>query len=418
MKEQWNGITKFDRARGLVSHLVDSIEKKNPNVEFGLRVFGHQYYYTLNNCKDSKLEVPFSKNNADAITASLSKITPKGNTPIAYSLFQSLNDFPVDSNASDAEILVTDGVETCNGDPCALSQLFEERKISFRPFIVGLGLADSLKHEYDCIGNFFDVKDDKVLNHVMNVVVSEALNTTTAQVNLLDAYGNPTVTNLEMTFYDHYSHREKYDFIHTLNDKGNPDTLHLDPLTTYDLVVYSFPPVEKDTIQLSPGSHNVIAVDVPLGTLSLQIPGNKDAFTNIQCIVRESGTPDIVNVQDFNTDQDYISGIYDFEILTVPKLDLYNQELNPGKPTVIKIDPAGTLNLNAAEPGVASIYADHDGKLEKLYDFGSIKATTTLEMQPGEYILFWRPDKGKQSILTEQINITISSNETLNEKLD
>ena len=46
-------------------------------------------------------------------------------------------------------------------------------------------------------------------------------------------------------------------------------------------------------------------------TLSLQIPGNKDAFTNIQCIVRESGNPHILNVQDFNTDQDYISGNYD-----------------------------------------------------------------------------------------------------------
>jgi len=418
MKELWDGQSKFNRARDLVSHLVDSIEKKNPNIEFGLRVFGHQYYYTLNNCKDSKLEVPFSKNNADAIKTALGKITPQGNTPIAYSLFESLSDFPVDSNASNAEILVTDGVETCQGNPCALSQLFAKRKVSFRPFIIGLGIADSLKHEYDCIGNFFDVKDEKVFNHVMNVVVSQALNNTTAQVNLLDAYGNPTVTNLEMTFYDHFSHSAKYNFIHTFNDKGNPDTLHLDPLTTYDLVIHSFPPIQKDTIQLSPGSHNVIAVDVPQGTLSLQIPNNKDAFTNIQCVVRESGSPRILNVQDFNTDQDYISGNYDLEILTLPKLELYNEEIAPGKPTVIKVDAAGILNLSTSQQGVASIYVDHDGKLEKIYDFGSIKTTATVNLQPGNYMLIWRPDKGKQSVLTEKINIKIVSNETVNQKLD
>jgi Ca-activated chloride channel family protein len=268
------------------------------------------------------------------------------------------------------------------------------------------------------VGNFFDVKDETVLNHVMNVVVSQALNNTTAQVNLLDAYGSPTVTNIEMTFYDHFSHNEKYDFIHTLNAQGNPDTLHLDPLITYDLVVHTYPQVSKDTIKLNPGSHNVIAVDVPLGILSLQIPNNKDAFVTTQCIVRESGTSSILNVQDFNTDQNYISGNYDLEILTVPKLELYNEELTPGKPTVIKIDPAGTLNVTTPETGVASIYTNHDGKLQKVYDFGSIKATATLQIQPGDYILIWRPDKGKQSIFTEQLPITVKSSETLNEKLD
>ena len=55
---------------------------------------------------------------------------------------------------------------------------------------------------------------------------------------------------------------------------------------------------------------------------------------------------------------------------------------------------------------------------KKIYDFGSIKTTATIDLQPGDYLLIWRPDKGKQSLFTEQVNIKITSNETLNKKLN
>ena len=64
MREDWNGKNKYTIAKQLLYKLIDSVERKNPNVEFAIRGFGFQSPNTQKNCKDSKLLVPFGKNNA------------------------------------------------------------------------------------------------------------------------------------------------------------------------------------------------------------------------------------------------------------------------------------------------------------------------------------------------------------------
>ena len=98
MKGQWKGTSKFDLAKEILIKTIDSVTKSNQKVQFALRVFGHQFPRTANNCKDTKLEVGFSKGNAAAIEARLKQIHPQGQTPIEFTLIQSLNDFPKDSS--------------------------------------------------------------------------------------------------------------------------------------------------------------------------------------------------------------------------------------------------------------------------------------------------------------------------------
>ena len=59
----------------------------------------------------------------------------------------------------------------------------------------------------------------------MNIVVSQALNNTTAQINLLDAYGRANQTNVELTLYDSYSKEVRLSFRAQPECKGEPDTL-------------------------------------------------------------------------------------------------------------------------------------------------------------------------------------------------
>src|SRR5271156_3595773 len=74
MKQKWNENSKFELARELLFKLIDSVERKNPNVEFAVRALGFQFPNTQHQCKDSKLLVPFGKNNATKIAAAMSKI--------------------------------------------------------------------------------------------------------------------------------------------------------------------------------------------------------------------------------------------------------------------------------------------------------------------------------------------------------
>ena len=98
---------KINIAKKLLGELLDSL-KKVSNLELALRCFGHQVPWPPGDCNDTRLEVPFSRNNGDVIKNRLSNIEAKGTTPIALSLQACEKDFP-DLNARNIIILITDG---------------------------------------------------------------------------------------------------------------------------------------------------------------------------------------------------------------------------------------------------------------------------------------------------------------------
>jgi len=140
-------------------------------------------------------------------------------------------------------ILITDGIEECGGDPCAVSLDLQKKGIVLKPFIIGIG--KNFRDQFECVGTYFDASNETQFRNALNIIISRSLNPTSVQVNLLDAYGKPTETNVNMTFYDHLSGLPKYNFIHSFNNKGLPDTLDIDPLITYDIVVHTIPPVQR-----------------------------------------------------------------------------------------------------------------------------------------------------------------------------
>ncbi|MEO5674489.1 MAG: VWA domain-containing protein [Chitinophagales bacterium] len=412
MKGEWNGTSKFELAKNILNNTIDSVSRTNQKVEFALRVFGHQSPRASLNCKDTRLEAAFAKGNAAAIAQRLKAVHPQGQTPIEFTLLQSLDDFPEDSQSTNAIILITDGSETCGGNLCDLTRKFEEKKIALRPFIVGLGLSDSLKKKFECLGSFYDVQDEDALSTTMKIVISRVLNPTTCQFNLLDAYGNPNETNVEITLYDHVTKDIRYSFIHTLNAKGIPDTLTLDQRFVYDLEVHSIPEVVKEKIQLVPGIHNVIPAEVPMGSLEIRLEASTGNFTGISCIVRKATEKEILFVQDVNSSLRYITGAYDLEMLTLPRTIIKNVLIQEAKITSIKIPRAGTLLLTPSEAGIASIFLFREKVMEKVYELSSIKTQKSVSLQPGNYLVVFRGDRFRQAERTKQISVEILSGKT------
>ena len=72
--------------------------------------------------------------------AKIKMAQPKGTTPIAYSLEKSGADFPECANCRNIIILITDGEEECEGDPCAVSAALQSKGIVLKPFVIGVGL--------------------------------------------------------------------------------------------------------------------------------------------------------------------------------------------------------------------------------------------------------------------------------------
>ena len=418
MTEKIGKQSRFETARNLLFNLADSLGKSKANVEFGIRVFGHQYPNKSHNCEDSKLEIPFGKNNAQTINYKLKQIHPQGYTPIAYSIFKAAEqDFPNATNTTDetlnAIVLITDGVETCDGDPCAAALLLEKKRIALKPFIIGLGLQDSFIKKFSCVGTYFDAKTEEGFRLILKSVVSQIMSTTTVQVNLINQKGEASETNVELTFADSYSHLLKYSFVHSLNAEGIADTLKLDPIGKYDLTIHTMPSVVKNNISFDPGRHNIIAADVPQGNLQLTLVGNptpQAASTPPPCVIRQANKTDIVNEQEFGTMNRYLIGEYDLEILSLPPVEMRGILIKGDETKNVMLPAAGTLTVFFDDGGLASIYNMEMNKWKKVFDWGLVTPNSyDLNLQPGEYNLVYFPSNKRASEYTQTKHFKIQT---------
>lgn len=409
MYGRWQSGAKIDIARSLMNKVLDSLRYID-NIELALRVYGHQKPYPPQDCDDSRLEVPFSKGNISSIQQVLKNLVPKGTTPIAKSLELCGNDFP-QSPSRNIIILVTDGIEECGGDPCAISQALQKKGIFLKPFVIGMGIDESWKKTFECVGRYFDATNEVTFKQALDVVISQALNSTTMQVNLLDMSHNPTETNVNMTFYDRWNGEIKYNFIHTLNSKGNPDTLVIDPLPIYKIVVHTIPSVSLDSVSLTPGKHTIVGIDAPQGFLTLKFDGTSEIKKPL-AIIRQHGEMKTLNVQDFNTTEKYIVGKYDLEILTLPRINLENIDISQSRTTTLQIPRPGMVTIISNNQGYGSLYVEDKGNLKWIYNLDDNLNKETIVLQPGKYHVVYRSKNSKESIYTIEKDFSIVSSES------
>jgi len=405
--------TRFEVAKKLLTNMVDSLQAF-PDVEVGLRVYGHQSDKSMQNCKDTKLEVAFSPNNQGEIARKLNSITPKGTTLIAYSLQECAADFPTPSNSlvKNIVILITDGLEECEGDPCAVSMALQRQGVILKPFVIGVGGTDDFQKQFSCVGKYFGANTAEDFSNILKIVISQVLNNTTAQVNLLDLYERATETNANMTIYDHKTQKILYNWMHTFNDRGLPDTLYLDPSRRYDIVVHTLPSVRKNNIEILPARHNIIAIDAPQGEIELKMTG-VTVYQKLIARVTKKNESATINQQEFNGKQKYLTGNYSLEIFTIPRI-YQDVEVNQSKTTIVQLPQPGKLSIFSQKHVVAGIYQLKNGQMEWVCDIDGTARQQTIYMQPGTYSLIGRVAKESQTISTFNRSFTITSASSTN----
>jgi len=412
---RWQSDMKITIARKLLLNLLDSLQGI-PNMELALRFYGHQFDFPPQVCNDSRLVVPFAKDNIEVIKSKLRGLTPKGTTPIAYSLQQAGADFPPCDHCRNIIILITDGLEECDGDPCAVSRELQKKGMILKPFIIGIG--ENFREAFDCVGTYFDASSEVEFNTALKVVISQALNTTTAQVNLLDAYGKPTETNINMTFYDHATGQIRYNFIHTMNARGVPDTLYIDPIPVYDITVHTIPPVRVDSLPLNRGKHTVIPVSVPQGNLFLKLESRDKIVQNIRCIVRKQGGMETLNVQNFGQTERYLTGFYDLEVLCLPRLYISRVEVSQSHTTTVEIPLPGIAVIQKSSNGYGSLYLEENRQITWLYNLDeTVSERETLLLQPGSYKVVFRTRYSNNTMFTIERSFSVESGKTTFVKL-
>nr|MDQ3101835.1 VWA domain-containing protein [Bacteroidota bacterium] len=419
MNAFWGNSPKIETARELLLQTLKELEGK-PNLELALRLYGHQTPIKpgQQDCDDTRLEVPFSKNSIPDIRSTLRSVRCLGTTPIARSLEKAASDFPTgnvrsgDRKVRNVIILITDGIEACDEDPCAVSRALQAKGIVLKPFVIGVGLEEADKYNLQCVGNFYDASTPELFKQVLDVVVTQALNTTTAQVSLMTEDKKPKETDVPVTFYDQKSGQVRYHFVHTMNDRNIPDTLSIDPIFTYKVVAHTIPPSTRENVTVKPGEHTIIAVDAGMGTLNLKMGnGPPDAYA-FNCIIKRRGEKAILHVQDVGTSQRLRVGTYDLEVLTLPRLSIPDVKIDQGKSTDVSIPRPGVLNLITSSPGNGAIFEKKGDELVWVVDLDPNSTRMQFRLLPGKYQVVHRSRNARNTELSITKDVTIVSNRT------
>jgi Ca-activated chloride channel family protein len=411
MNAKWDTQTRLEAAKELLAQAVDSL-KGTPNLEIALRVYGHQspITATYQDCNDTKLEIPFGADNFDKVKSRIKSIEAKGTTPIARSLEAAAEDFP-DQKSRNIIILITDGLEACDNDPCVIAKKLKDKGVKVTPFVIGLGMDLSYLEKFNCIGEYADAETKDAFRNVLNNVVSKALLNTTVQINLNDISKQPKETDVTLFLYESGTENLKYTFVHTINRFGNPDTLIIDPSIKYDLVVNTLPKIEKKNIVLQRNIHNTISVDAPQGFIKVRYINAAKQY-NLEARIMQKDNPTTINVQKVNNTDKYLVGKYDLEILTLPRTNV-QVEVSQSSTIHVDIPAPGIFNYRSFNTLVAQLFVFREnGTVEWVCNLDESFRNGSLFLQPGNYKLVYRPKQLKSSAYTVEKIFRINSNKT------
>lgn len=416
MNENWDGVPMFDAARRLINKTVKDLKDK-PNMHFALRVYGSEYHYSVNNCKDSKLEVGFGPYSHILIPSRLNDIRPKGITPLSYALQQSASDFPNKKGARNIIIVMTDGRESCEGDPCAVSDILQKKGIILKPFVIGLGYGSESLTNLDCVGIYYEANTPDEAKNAMIDIVKKVSDKTTVQINLLDAEGHPTETDVNISFIT--GNRIEANYYHTLNEKGLPDTIEIDPINNYTIKVHTKPPVIRKDVSFESGEHNELDVSVPQGFLKASMPQSNTLYNDkINVLVGKRGQTYDLNEQSINSSDKYLTGEYRVSILTLPPIIVDTVNIRQSSTTAIKIPEPGLVSIENKLELVGGIFQMKKNRLRKVVDLNNQLLKQTILLQPGQYLLVYRKKISLRSEETQIKNFTVTMGQSKRIKLD
>ncbi len=133
---QIDGINKIVIAREVISDLLTRIPG---DMALGLTMYGHR---RRGDCSDIEVMVPpaTGPENRAQIERLVNTVNPRGRTPLSDAVIQAAEALRYTENAATV-ILVSDGRETCEANPCAVGTALEQAGIDFTAHVIGFDVA-------------------------------------------------------------------------------------------------------------------------------------------------------------------------------------------------------------------------------------------------------------------------------------
>ncbi|WP_027168374.1 VWA domain-containing protein [Mesorhizobium sp. WSM3224] len=165
MWAQIDGKPKLEIARESLRTVLQSVPADD---EIGFMAYGHR---TKGSCDDIELIVPPQAGSASAISAAADSMKFLGKTPLTAAVKQAAEALKYTEEKATV-VLITDGLETCGGDPCALGKELKESGVDFTADVVGFGLTADEGKQIACLaentgGKYIQASDEKALQQAL-----------------------------------------------------------------------------------------------------------------------------------------------------------------------------------------------------------------------------------------------------------
>lgn len=179
MRSSLGSEVKIEAAKSAIRQTVAGIPDGSV---VALRYYGHRVAQERKDesCKDTELVVQFQPLDKLRFLGALDKAVPRGQTPIAYALQQAAQDFGAPSDEERAMILVSDGIETCGGDPLATVRELTAKGFKVKVHTIGFDVDAAARAQLEAIsgatgGEYFDARSASALAETLGKLTQRVL---------------------------------------------------------------------------------------------------------------------------------------------------------------------------------------------------------------------------------------------------
>ncbi|MCA8869186.1 MAG: VWA domain-containing protein, partial [Rhodobacteraceae bacterium] len=170
---QIDGKAKITIAQEVMGSLLATIPDDQA---LGLTVYGHR---RKGDCNDIETLVQPGTASRDAIMRAVNAIKPKGKTPLSAAVVAAAKELKYTEEKATV-ILVSDGKETCDFDPCEVGRALEEAGVDFTAHVIGFDVANPAdRAQLQCLaentgGTFKTASNAAELSEALKVVAEPA----------------------------------------------------------------------------------------------------------------------------------------------------------------------------------------------------------------------------------------------------
>ena len=402
--------------------LTDLINDLPLDLNVGLVAYGHR---SKGDCNDVEELVQLSELNKKKMISKIKELNPKGKTPITHSVQITAEKLKALEDETTI-ILVSDGKETCEGDPCTLVKELKQSGVKFVMHVIGFDVTSDERSQLQCIaeaggGHYYPAKNAGEFQIAAKKAVEESQTVGFLQITAL-RNGKPLAAHVDVLTPDK---KERVATANTTTSIDRPESIRLKPgsytVRVTDAGLPEKPSVTFVDVVIEEGK--TIAKNAEFKASYLKIIATKQggAFrTHVR--VYPEGEKSHIAQKDTNKDQPAVfkllPGNYDvkgedFSLPDKPAVTIKGIVIESGE-TVEKVAEfvgEGKLSLTAIKGGKlfrAHVYIYHEGeKYHLVRKDTSTDQPAIFQLLPGIYDVkvedFSLPDKPVVNIKAVEI---------------